>query len=841
MKKLSLFCLILLSLSLLVSCDNGGADNAISSSSGKAVKVSLHMFSADPSAQKTLAINSGTADISNIAYYEYMATPQWTSEDWGSVKGTQTSWTRLSQNEEIWFTQGLWHIEVKAYAIGGIILCEGSLDCYITSRISSLEIPIRRLSGTGEIDISIKVPELSAGGALTVDYSTFGGQTEVFTDFVASRANNIITYTGTIQNVQAGSYVLSFMFGDSNLDFRYGETYVAEVFANMTTSVTGDLALGTLVRAGNTSTIYRDKDVSVTFVCLSEAETYAWYVNDGNEPVQNTDQKYFTYTPTEYDTYTIKCKLNNSNTASNIGTVSLVVRKAITIYLHFENNALLEYNTYTNTINKNNLSNYLTSMYEQNWYTAAENGTGGGGNTYTSTKKFTEDTHLYAHRKYYTVTFNKNTYNNSVSVSPSTIKGYHGTALGTLPSININGTSFANIFDGWYTNQNAANGVQVDSSTLITSTVTYYAKWTTGNIGQTQNGKYNIVFAVYDHSEVPGYFHWNTGKSIIRVNSGSKIKENNIPSVNSLVMPDGYNQVDGWYRNREYDAEDNALLSNRWDFDTDVVNSHMILYANPVKDSDKRTITFNTHDGTPVNDMTVYRLATAEAPANPSRAGFKFMGWFKDSDYTQPWHFATDYVYDNMTLHALWLSPDAKDYLENTSPNSDVCIDIGVVPDDNTRVVITFDYAGDRDVTLVGTSSPEWGIHTDHVRKTFTGIYGNENIRATEIDYTAEGQRKKRTMEFSATSGFKVDGALYGRPSSSGLSAGSNICIFRAPGDTYAAVGKCYSVEVYSGVRLIRNLVPYHRPDDDKYGLYDTIGEIFYYSSGSSPLTGGNN
>ena len=834
--------MILLLLSLLISCDNGGAGNAISSSSDKVVKVSLHMFSADSTAQKTLAITSGTADISNIAYYEYRAIPQWTSEDWQSIQGAQPNWTVLDQNETIWFTQGLWHIEVKAYAIGSIILCEGQLDCYISSRINSLEIPIRRLAGNGQIDISITVPELSAGGALTLDYSTFGGQTEVFSDFEESRENHIITYTASIP-AAAGSYILSFMFGDSNVDFRYGETYVAEVFANMTTSVTGDLALGTLVRAGNTTEFYSDRNVSVSFVCLNEASTYAWYVNDVLQ--QNTDQRFFIYTPTEYDTYTIKCKLNNSDSAENIAAARLIVRAAITIYLHFENNAVLEYNTYTNTIDKSSLSGYLTSMYEQNWFTAAENGTGGGGSTYNSNKKFTADTHLYAHRKYYTVTFNKNTNSGSVSVSPATIKGYHGTALGALPSISINGTSFTNIFDGWYTTQNYANGVKVDGSTLITGTTTYYAKWTTASIGSTENGKYNVVFAVYDHSEVPGYFHWSTGGwgsdgSIVKVNTGGKINKNDVPAIRNLVVPDGYSQVDGWYRNREYDAEDNALLSNKWNFSTDVVNSHMILYANPVKDSDKRTITFNTHGGTSIDTMTVYRLATADAPANPSRPGYKFMGWFKDAEYTQPWHFATDYVYENMTLHAMWLSPDAKDYLENTSSNSDVCIDIGVVPDDNTRVVITFDYAGDRDVTLVGTSSPVWGIHSEHVRKTFTGVYGGENIRATEVDYSADGGRKKRTMEFSATSGFKVDGVLYGRPSSSGLSAGGNLCIFRAPGDTFTAVGKCYSVEVYSGASLVRNLVPYHRPDDDKYGLYDTVNAVFYCSSGSSPLTGGN-
>lgn len=844
MKKLSLLCVFILILSLMVSCNNGGADNAVSNPS-KTVKVSLHMSSADSSAQKTLAIDTGN---SNIAYYKYKATPQWTSVDWGTVKGTQTDWTEVNQGDTIWFTQGLWHIEVQAYADGvSDPIATGELDCYISSQTSSLEIPITRVEGQGKIAISITVPELSAGGgALTLEYGVFGGATQVFSGgFTKNVANHIITYTATIENVQSGSYIFKFMFGDSNVDFRYGETYVAEVFANMTTTVTGDLAVGKLVQAGKTSTVYGAKDAAVTFVCLNDADTFAWYVN--GELQQNTDRRFFIFTPTAYDTYTIECKLNDSASAGDIGTVTLDVRNPITLYLHFKSGSgtdedpyreeILQHHTYTNLINKNALSHYLTSMHVQNWYTAEENGTGGGGSIYNSTANFTADTHLYAHRNYYTVTFNKNTNSRYVTVNPGSVGRYHGTALGMLPSLGISSTSFEEIFDGWYTS--TSYQTKVDESTNITGNVTYYIKWIDKDLGPTSNNKYNVIFAVYDHSD--GYFHWYTntqsvqGTSIMQVTAGQKIRESDISNLR-LLMPNGYTQVNGWYRNREYDADDNALLSGKWDFDNDVVNSHMWLLANPVNNSDQRTITFNTHGGSTVNSMTVYRFTTVAAPAEPTKQNQKFAGWFKDEQYTQPWHFDTDYVYDNMTLHAMWLDPNAKDYLEVTSETSDVSIDIGITPDDNTRVVIEFEFDGDRAVTLAGTSSPIWGIRTEYASKMFAGVYGSE-IRASEVSYT---DRIKHVLEFSAASGFKVDGRAYEKPSSSGLSAGSNIFIFKAPGDTYAAVGKCYSVQVYSGATLVRYLVPYYRPDDGIYGFYDTVTQNFYHSSGSDPVIGGD-
>ncbi len=42
-------------------------------------------------------------------------------------------------------------------------------------------------------------------------------------------------------------------------------------------------------------------------------------------------------------------------------------------------------------------------------------------------------------------------------------------------------------------------------------------------------------------------------------------------------------------------------------------------------------------------------------PANPTRKGYKFVGWYKTSSYTKTWNFATDKVTKNTTLYAKWM------------------------------------------------------------------------------------------------------------------------------------------------------------------------------------------
>jgi uncharacterized repeat protein (TIGR02543 family) len=49
-----------------------------------------------------------------------------------------------------------------------------------------------------------------------------------------------------------------------------------------------------------------------------------------------------------------------------------------------------------------------------------------------------------------------------------------------------------------------------------------------------------------------------------------------------------------------------------------------------------------------------YRDSLATAPADPTRTGHTFAGWYREPEYINSWNFATDTVRANMTLYADW-------------------------------------------------------------------------------------------------------------------------------------------------------------------------------------------
>ena len=283
--------------------------------------------------------------------------------------------------------------------------------------------------------------------------------------------------------------------------------------------------------------------------------------------------------------------------------------------------------------------------------------------------------------------------------------------------------------------------------------------------------------------------------------------------------------------------KDVAFLFNPWNFSTDKVTKNMILFAYPVNNSDKCTITFNTHNGSSVGNITGYKHCAIAAPAEPTKANAKFGGWYKDEDFTQPWHFNIDPLEENMTLHALWLSSNAHDYLMNDLEEGGAYIDTGIVPTNNTRVVVDFKYNGDRDTMIVGSNSPEFGIKAQHVKKTFEAVYNGQEVSAFGFDYTS---RTRSLLDLSVGKGFMIDGSSYGSVVSGNMSGSDTICLFKASGDTYATKGRLYSAQIYDGNTLIHNLIPYIRTDDDVAGLYDTLNGGFYASQSNVQFTVGD-
>jgi uncharacterized repeat protein (TIGR02543 family) len=101
---------------------------------------------------------------------------------------------------------------------------------------------------------------------------------------------------------------------------------------------------------------------------------------------------------------------------------------------------------------------------------------------------------------------------------------------------------------------------------------------------------------------------------------------------------------------------------------------------------DTYTVTFESNGGTAVTALTdVAKDATITAPTAPTRAGFVFVGWFKESTLVNQWNFATDKVTANITLYAKW---DAAG------------------PTDQQAVDTTFDWLSIGDLSALTNQSP---------------------------------------------------------------------------------------------------------------------------------------
>ena len=134
--------------------------------------------------------------------------------------------------------------------------------------------------------------------------------------------------------------------------------------------------------------------------------------------------------------------------------------------------------------------------------------------------------------------------------------------------------------------------------------------------------------------------------SYVTVPYGSKITPPKPP------VKDGYTFI-GWYDSIYLDE------AKLWDFEKDIVTEDMTFLACFVKESATYTVTFNSNGGTAVKSLKAKAAKTITKPANPTKKGYQFIGWYKDSQCTKPWNFTTDIVASDTTLYAGWIDADA--------------------------------------------------------------------------------------------------------------------------------------------------------------------------------------
>lgn len=173
-------------------------------------------------------------------------------------------------------------------------------------------------------------------------------------------------------------------------------------------------------------------------------------------------------------------------------------------------------------------------------------------------------------------------------------------------------------FGGWYSDKDFNTKWNFDTDT-VTDDITLHAKW---NMNQ-----YTVTF--------------NT-------NGGSAVKEQEIDYGGKVTKPEAPTQTGytfaGWYSD--------ANFNTPWNFDTNTVSGNMTLYAK--WNINQYTVTFNTNGGSDVDSLSVDYGDTVTKPADPTRDGYTFAGWYSDESLATAWNFETDTVSKDTTLYAKW-------------------------------------------------------------------------------------------------------------------------------------------------------------------------------------------
>ncbi|SCX63262.1 Listeria/Bacterioides repeat-containing protein [Lysinibacillus fusiformis] len=202
------------------------------------------------------------------------------------------------------------------------------------------------------------------------------------------------------------------------------------------------------------------------------------------------------------------------------------------------------------------------------------------------------------------------------SLTPSQIVDHNGKV--TAPS---DPTREGYIFGGWY-KESAQNNLWDFATDVVTKDTTLYAKW---NIAQ-----YHLAFNSDGGTVVPSQF----------------IAHNKKGRIPPTPTKEGYT-FGGWYKE--------STLTNQWDFYKDAVTKDTTLHAKwDVAQVTQYELAFNPHGGTVVPSQLVAYKSKGNEPPAPTKEGYTFGGWYKESTLRNQWDFYTDVVTEDTTLYAKW-------------------------------------------------------------------------------------------------------------------------------------------------------------------------------------------
>lgn len=112
-------------------------------------------------------------------------------------------------------------------------------------------------------------------------------------------------------------------------------------------------------------------------------------------------------------------------------------------------------------------------------------------------------------------------------------------------------------------------------------------------------------------------------------------------------------------RDSKYQLTAEGYVFKGWFFDAQKTNMALVfnleedttVYAKWVK---VNTVTFNSNGGSTVEPIKVESGSIIEAPSQPTKQGFKFVGWYKEATFTNKFNFDNTEINNDITLYAKW-------------------------------------------------------------------------------------------------------------------------------------------------------------------------------------------
>ena len=184
-------------------------------------------------------------------------------------------------------------------------------------------------------------------------------------------------------------------------------------------------------------------------------------------------------------------------------------------------------------------------------------------------------------------------------------------------------------FDGWYLDEACTN--RMDFARPITSNVTLYAKWVENAVPPVTY-KYTVTFDTNGGSTIAS----------VEVDGNAKVTKPTNPTKQNYTFG-------GWYVD--------AGLTTPADFNAPIT-ANTTFYAKwnliEVPPVEKYyTVQFSTNGGSTIASVEVKENAKVTKPSDPTKEGYKFVGWYKDMGLNNPMNFDTP-ITSNLTLYAKW-------------------------------------------------------------------------------------------------------------------------------------------------------------------------------------------